>query len=184
MDKKLVIGVVAVVVIGLGSYMVSSNNKDAVMMEQKAGEEKMMMEKQAMEDKAMMEQKQMEGDTMMQKNDGAMMQKDDVMMASKGSYKVYSPEKLAMAQDGKVVLFFKASWCPTCRALDADIKANMTAIPSGVTILEVDYDTSGDLKKKYGVTMQHTLVQVDAAGNLISKWSGGNTLASVNSKIN
>lgn len=175
--KNIIWGVIAVIVIGLGAYGISSSNKDAMMMEQKDGEEKMMMEKQAME------QKQMEGDTMMQKNDGAMMQKDNAMMASKGSYEVYGPEKLSMAQDGKVVLFFKASWCPTCRALDADIKANMTAIPGGVTILEVDYDASGDLKKKYGVTMQHTLVQVDSSGNLISKWSGGNTLAAIVEKI-
>ncbi len=40
-----------------------------------------------------------------------------------------------------------------------------------------------DLKKKYGVTYQHTLVQVDAAGNTIKKWSGGNTLSSVLSMI-
>ncbi len=183
MDTKLVLGAIAVIVIGLGAYGISSNNKEAMMMEQKAGEEKMMMEKKAMEEKAMMDQKQMEGDTMMQNKDGAMMQKDDAMMMSKGSYEVYSPEKLAMAQKGKVLLFFKASWCPTCRTLDADIKANMEDIPAGVTILEVDYDTYGELKQKYGVTMQHTLVQVDASGSLISKWSGGNTLAATVEKI-
>jgi hypothetical protein len=48
-----------------------------------------------------------------------------------------------------------------------------------VTILEVDYDKYGELKQKYGVTMQHTLVQVDAAGNQIMKWSGGATLEDV-----
>lgn len=180
MDSKVVIGVIGVLVIGLGVYGYSSSQKESAMMEQKAmEEEKMMMEQKAMEEKAMMEKEgaMMEGDKMMEK-DGAMMEKDGAMM-SKGSYEKYDPSKLAMAESGKVVLFFKASWCPSCRTLDADIKANMSAIPAGVTILEVDYDASADLKQKYGVTMQHTMVQVDAQGNLINKWSGGSTLASV-----
>jgi thiol-disulfide isomerase/thioredoxin len=186
MDTKVVIGVIAVIVIGLGAYGISSNNKEAAMMEQKAMEEKTMMEekammeKKAMEEKAMMEKEAgaMEADKMMEK-DGAMMEKKDGSMMSKGSYEMYDASKLAMAKDGKVVLFFKASWCPTCRTLDADIKASLADIPAGVTILEVDYDKYGDLKQKYGVTMQHTLVQVDASGNQIMKWSGGATLEDV-----
>ncbi len=180
MDSKVVIGIIAVLVIGLGAYGYSSNQKEGAMMEQKKmEEEKMMMEKKAMEEKAMMEKDgaMMEGDKMMEK-DGAMMEKDGAMM-SKGSYEVYDPSKLAMAEKGKVVLFFKASWCPSCRALDADIKASLGDIPAGVTILEVDYDKSADLKQKYGVTMQHTLVQVDKDGNQINKWSGGATLEDV-----
>ena len=181
MNTKVVLGVIAVVVIGLGAYGISSSSKEKAMMEQKAGEEKMMMEKKAMEEKAMMEQEKM-GDkaamenkdgAMMEKKDGAMMQKDGAMM-SKGSYEAYDPSKLAMADHGKVVLFFRASWCPTCKALDADIKAHLASLPEGVHILDVDYDNSAALKQKYGVTMQHTLVQVDAKGNLITKWSGGN----------
>ncbi len=176
MNKGIWIVVAVVVVGGLGILMVQSNQKESAMMEQKAMEEKKMMEeKVVMEKKAMEEKVAMEGGAMMEKKDGAMM--------SKGSYEMYDATKLAMAKDGKVVLFFKASWCPTCRALDADIKANMSAIPGGVTILEVDYDKSGDLKQKYGVTMQHTLVQVDASGNQIMKWSGGNTLTSVTEKL-
>ena len=182
MNTKVVLGVIAVVVIGLGAYGISSSSKEKAMMEQKAGEEKMMMEKKAMEEKAMMEQEKM-GDkaamenkdgAMMENKDGAMMEKKDGAMMSKGSYEAYDPSKLAMADHGKVVLFFRASWCPTCKALDADIKAHLASIPEGVHILDVDYDNSADLKQKYGVTMQHTLVQVDAKGNLITKWSGGN----------
>ena len=178
MNSKIIVGVIAVAIVGaLGLVLMQSSQKESAMMEQKAMEEKTMMEKKAMEEKAAME-----GGAMMDK-DGAMMEKTDDAMMSKGSYELYDPSKLAMASDGKVVLFFKASWCPTCRALDADIKANLGAIPSGVTILEVDYDKSGDLKQKYGVTMQHTLVQVDASGALIGKWSGGNTLAAIVEKI-
>jgi thiol-disulfide isomerase/thioredoxin len=73
----------------------------------------------------------------------------------------------------KNLLFFHASWCPTCRAADANIKANLLSIPPGLTIHQVDYDTSTDLKKKYGVTYQHTFVQVDESGTMIKKWSGG-----------
>ena len=179
MDSKVVIGIIGVLVIGLGVYGYSSNQKEGAMMEQKKmEEEKMMMEQKAMEEKAMMEKEAMEGDKMMEK-DGAMMEKKDGAMMEKGVYAPYEASKLAMAETGKVVLFFKASWCPSCRTLDADIKASLGDIPAGVTILEVDYDKYGDLKQKYGVTMQHTLVQVDKDGNQIAKWSGGSTLEDV-----
>ncbi len=104
-------------------------------------------------------------------------------MMSAGTYEAYAPEKIAKATDGDVVLFFRASWCPTCRTLDSDIKKNASSIPKGVTILDVDYDSSTALKQKYGVTQQHTLVQVAADGTLITKWTGGSTLSSVVSKI-
>lgn len=89
-----------------------------------------------------------------------------------GAYESYSPEKLKEIKDGeKVVLFFKASWCPTCRAADNEFKTD--GIPNNVRILSVDYDNSAELKKKYGVTLQHTFVQVDKDGELITKWIGG-----------
>lgn len=101
----------------------------------------------------------------------------------KGSYEAYAPEKLALASEGDVVLFFKADWCPSCRALDSDITANRDAIPEGVTILDVDYDDEIELKKKYGITTQHTFVQVDAEGNAIKKWTGSPTLARLVTEI-
>lgn len=109
---------------------------------------------------------------------------DEAMMVKHGSYEAYSSEKIAMASAShNVVLFFRASWCPTCRALDADIKANLKTIPENLTILDVDYDTSTSLKQKYGVTVQHTLVEVDAKGNLIKKWLGSPTLMSLISEV-
>jgi thioredoxin 1 len=95
-------------------------------------------------------------------------------MAS-GSYDIYTPEKVANAE-GNVVLFFHASWCPSCRRLNSDIENNLDSIPSDLTILKVDYDKETALKQKYGVTTQHTLVQVDNQGNLVTKWSGGSSL--------
>ena len=93
-----------------------------------------------------------------------------------GTYTEYNEALLAKAEEGKVVLFFKASWCSTCRALDKNINANLDNLPEDVTILEVDYDSETELRRKYGVTLQHTLVQVDANGEMIKKWTGGNTL--------
>ena len=118
-----------------------------------------------------------EDKAMMEKKEGEMM-KDEAMM-QKGSYETYSPEKLSLATSGDVVLFFRASWCPTCRGLDADIRANLDKIPASVVILDVDYDTATALKQKYGVTYQHTFVQVDSNGNLIKKWSGSPTLSAL-----
>lgn len=119
-------------------------------------------------------------DAMMEKEGESMMEEDNVMegegMMEAGSYEPYAAEKLARAE-GDIVLFFRASWCPTCRALDADIRAG--SVPAGLTILDVNYDTETALKQKYGVTMQHTLVQVDAQGNLVKKWTGSPTLAAL-----
>jgi thiol-disulfide isomerase/thioredoxin len=104
-------------------------------------------------------------------------------VAKSGTYEPYAPEKIAKAETGKVVLFFHASWCSTCRVLTEDIKANLNAIPENVTILDVDYDTSAELKKKYKVTTQHTLVQVDAKGDQIKQWKGSPTLATLVGEI-
>jgi thiol-disulfide isomerase/thioredoxin len=91
------------------------------------------------------------------------------------NYMTYSAD----AVTDKTVLFFHASWCPSCRGLDKDIVKNAQSIPSDLKILKTDYDTQTELKVKYGVTSQHTLVQVDKDGNMIKKWSGGGTLESV-----
>ena len=93
-----------------------------------------------------------------------------------GTYQDYKQELVANASDGKVVLFFNATWCPTCQATNRDINANLSKIPSKLDILKVDYDTSTDLKKKYGVKFQHTFVKVDKDGNLLTTASGIDTL--------
>jgi len=196
MNKNIgiVIGVVVLAVI-VGGIYVSNNAKDDAMMvkeqmeqkameEQKMAEEKAMMEKRAMEEKdAMMKADNTETDSMMKKDETSMMDKSDTMMKI-GSYETYAPEKVALASaTHDVVLFFRASWCPTCRALDADIKANLSKIPESLAILDVNYDNSTALKQKYGVTYQHTFIQVDKDGNLIKKWSGSPTLSALVSEI-
>jgi thioredoxin 1 len=202
----------AIVLIG-GWYLVAGNDKEAMMAEKAAMEKMEMEEKMKMEEKAAMEKAEMEkaemmkADEMKKDEDAAMMKKDEAMMTpdtmkkdemkkaedqamadddmmkKAGTYAAYDASKLAMANSGDVVLFFKAAWCPSCRTLDSNIKANLDAIPAGLTILEVDYDSATALKQKYGVTSQHTLVQVDAAGTQLKKWSGGATLASVVAQV-
>jgi thiol-disulfide isomerase/thioredoxin len=80
-----------------------------------------------------------------------------------------------MYAEGDVVLFFNASWCPTCKQARENLEADPAAIPAGLTIVTVDYDDSDELKQKYGVTVQHTFVQVDADGNELAKWNGSVT---------
>ncbi|MBI4129785.1 thioredoxin family protein [Candidatus Roizmanbacteria bacterium] len=90
-------------------------------------------------------------------------------------YVAYSEEALAQAQEkGRAVLYFWASWCPTCRVLDAELKERGDELPDDVTILQVNFDTEKDLKRRYGITQQHTLVQIDNEGNEVTKWIGGN----------
>lgn len=84
----------------------------------------------------------------------------------KGAYIDYSSQALAAAE-GRKVLFFHASWCPQCRDLEASIKTQ--GVPNGMTIFKVNYDTATDLKQRYGVTLQTTIVEVDDQGNQITK---------------
>jgi thiol-disulfide isomerase/thioredoxin len=102
---------------------------------------------------------------------------ETMMMEGKKTenYIQYSPDavKTAAENGGKPVLFFYASWCPTCQAADKAFLSSLDQIPAGVTILKVNYDTESELKAKYGITYQHTFVQVDGSGTELSKWNGG-----------
>lgn len=87
--------------------------------------------------------------------------------AQAGLYTDYSEAAVA-ANKGTKVLFFHAPWCPQCRQLDASIKAGV--VPDGVTIYKTDYDSNQALRKTYGVTIQTTVVAIDADGKLIKKY--------------
>lgn len=197
----LKIGLFALVLVLVGAGCTKVSNNTNVMMETSVPTNTMMMDKneERMMQKSEGEMMDTKGETNMMKDETHMDEKmndkmEDTSMkkmdkmemmekASSGTYEDYSPEKIAFASEGKVVLFFHAPWCPTCKALDGDINAELSQIPSNTKILKVDYESSTELKKKYGVTYQHTLVQVDAQGNMITKWSGGNTLESLLEKI-
>lgn len=170
-STNIIIAIIVLVLIGGGVYVLNNNTAtESMVKDEMMKKDDAMMNGDKMMPATTSEKMMMEKEAMM---------KDDKMMVKGASYEAYSPEKLANAEAGNVVLFFRAGWCPSCRTVDADIKANLKNIPSNLTILDVDYDKSSDLKKKYGVTTQHTFVQVDANGSLIKKWTGGSTLTSV-----
>ncbi len=172
--------IVAVVVflLAVGGFFISQNNKnnsnDKMMQDDNAmmddsghGNNDTMMKDES--DDAMMDN----GDKMMQ-DDNAMMDDGDKMMQNEpGQYINYSKSAYKNAVDSKRVLFFAASWCPTCKQAEADFLANKNDIPSGVVILKTDYDKETALKQKYNITYQHTFVQVDKNGNELVKWNGG-----------
>ncbi len=173
------IGIIAAVAIGIvvilggGIYIFNQNAQ------------KQEAEKMAVEKAAMMKKEDANSDSMT-KDDQAMMQKDDSMMTEedkmmmdKSRYFEYSKENLENASNEKRLLFFYASWCPICRPIDTALKNNTDLIPDGVSIIRVNFndpDTDQeekDLAKKYGVTYQHTFVQIDENENQINKWSSG-----------
>jgi thioredoxin-like negative regulator of GroEL len=96
-----------------------------------------------------------------------------------GTYQTFSSEALANSSATHNILIFSATWCPSCRSLDKDIKDNLTKIPADVALFVVDYDTNTALRQQYSVTTQHTLVLVESDGTAIKSWRGGNTLASI-----
>lgn len=115
-----------------------------------------------------------DSDTMTEEN--SEMMEEDVMMegdtaSTHGSYTTYAADKVAAAGDDTVLLYFHADWCPICRPLDAALRTSESSIPSDVRIFKVDYDTETALKQKYGVTYQHTVVQVSSDGTFVKKWA-------------
>ena len=77
-----------------------------------------------------------------------------------------------IAAEAQTVLFFYASWCPTCRSAREEFNKRQNEFKN-INIILVDYDNSKDLQKKYGVTYQHTFVQIDENGEALAKWNGG-----------
>ena len=212
MNNVIGIIIALLAIVGGGLYFINSQNTvqaPAADVMQKEVAEVMEKGEVMVKDEAVM-QKEEAADTMMKKDgetmekhegdsmekeevmvkEEAVMQKEEVMVkeepapvsVSPGSFRAYSSNAVASA-DGDVVIGFFADWCPSCRALKSDINSDLSAIPAGLTILEANYDTATDLKKRYGVTTQHTLVQVDKNGTLINKWRGGNTLDSVVTRV-
>ncbi|USN59525.1 MAG: thioredoxin family protein [Candidatus Peribacteria bacterium] len=100
---------------------------------------------------------------------------DAMMSETVGEYVVYNGT--SFPKNDHVVLFFHATWCPSCKSADTNLSAS--EIPAGYSIVKVDYDTYGDLKQKYGIVSQHTFVVVDVNGEMIKKWVGASTIDDV-----
>ena len=77
------------------------------------------------------------------------------------------------------ILFFYANWCSTCRPVDKELTENSDKIPEGFVVIRVNYNDTdtdkeeGALAKKYGITYQHTFVEIDKSGDVIQSWNGG-----------
>lgn len=147
----------------------------------KSDDEKM-MDKSESEDTMMKDEEVMEESV----DEEVMMEKDESEEASvvttvetAGTYADYDASLIG--QSDTTVLAFFAAWCPSCVAADKGISGG--TVPDGLSILKADFDSETDLRKKYGVTSQHTYVQVDADGNLIKKWVGGTTVEEVVEKV-
>ncbi|OGG17093.1 hypothetical protein A3D77_05780 [Candidatus Gottesmanbacteria bacterium RIFCSPHIGHO2_02_FULL_39_11] len=121
-----------------------------------------------------------QSDSMMKKDDSAMEEDkltDDKIAGSR--YVQYSKSALDSASSNRRVLFFYASWCPTCKPADASFTQNASKIPEDVTLIRVNYNDpetdqeEKDLAKKYGITYQHTFVQIDSTDKEVMKWNGG-----------
>jgi len=171
------IGVVLVLILGGIAYAGFGTNDDDAMQKDDS----------AMQDESMQKDADvMKGEDAMNKDDDAMMKDDGAMedegaMKEQGSFVNYDASLVAKASpQNRTVLFFNASWCPTCQAAAASLKT--AGVPDGVTVLSVDYDSSLELRKKYGVTYQHTFVQVDGSGTQLAKWSGSPTGAAIAAK--
>jgi len=74
--------------------------------------------------------------------------------------KPFSAAALAAAEKANqpVALQFHADWCPTCRTQDKVIQGLMTEKGLDLTILKVNYDTERDLKRRFRVNTQSTLI--------------------------
>lgn len=95
-------------------------------------------------------------------------------------YDAYQADRAAYA-DSDVVLFFAATWCYTCQAAEKSLDTD--GVPDGLAVVKVDYDSQTDLRKKYGVTVQHTFVHIDDSGAALKKWSGSESGAAIQAEI-
>ena len=98
-----------------------------------------------------------------------------------GEYVDYSEITLSqkLSEGKKVVLFFHAGWCPTCKSADKNIRNAQSTIPQDVVLLKVNYDKEGGLKNKYDVTYQHTFVQIAKDGSAVTKFRGARTVSAL-----
>ncbi len=102
------------------------------------------------------------------------------IVQTNANYMAYDEQKVSDSDENKV-LFFHASWCPDCVAANKSIAEASTT--TWLKIFKIDFDDSVELRKKYGVTKQHTFVQIDANWELVKKWGGTNTLEEISAEV-
>ena len=75
--------------------------------------------------------------------------------------------KKALLWWDQVLLLFKANWCSSCKLLEDEIQEQW--IPRWILIMYVDFDKEFELRKKYKVNNQHTVVYVDQQWNEVNR---------------
>jgi thiol-disulfide isomerase/thioredoxin len=72
----------------------------------------------------------------------------------------YTADALPQAQkaDKPVALHFHADWCPTCRAQTDALRQLKSENGLDITVLVANYDTEKELKRRFNVRTQATLV--------------------------
>lgn len=169
MGKGLLIGLIALFVIGVGGFYLYSNSQTQT----PPSDEEVMKKDEAAMEKPDEKMEKSGTDEAMKKDEGQMMEKSD------SRYVEYSKETLDQAAGKRRVLYFYANWCPTCGPIDAELKANSSKIPQDLKVIRINYNDSDtdqeekDLAKKYNITYQHTFVLIDSSGKEVKKWNGG-----------
>lgn len=86
-------------------------------------------------------------------------------MLALGIYMDYTDDVIGEGEPS--ILFFHASWCPTCKSADEKLMQWYDEEDFPLTVYKVDYDSNADLRARYGVTYQHTFVLIDGEGNAV-----------------
>lgn len=181
-NQKIVLYLgLVIVVFGLGVYLFSNGSDGRKMVAEPTPamevtpEEGLPMEREPSEESAMISVTPTDAG-------GAINTESEKMIAgSESRYLVHSGETIASSSESRRVLFFFANWCPTCKPADDDFSKNSAMIPEGVAVIRVNYNDTEtdqaekDLAKQYGVTYQHTFIQIDKDGKVVTKWNGGGT---------
>lgn len=145
----LILGVVLVLILGVSAYFLLNNSRKS-------------------------ERSELSAPSSSQIEDGSSPQ-----LTKDSRYIEYSRVNLENNSGKRRVLYFYANWCPTCRPADENFKQNESKIPEDLVLIRVNYndaDTDEEekaLAQKYDITYQHTFVQIDAKGNEVTKWNGG-----------
>lgn len=168
MNKTYVVSVVLLLLLaGAGAYLLRRPNTKMVETDSALTEK---VSEDVMVDDAMMDE------TLVAEADSKV---DEKMMQKNGSYAPFTSKVLVSSSETRRVLFFYANWCPTCLPADASFSERESEIPANVTLIRVNYNDTEteqaekDLAQKYGVTYQHTFVQIDSQGAEVAKWNGG-----------
>ncbi len=93
------------------------------------------------------------------------------MLAEDGDVGVYADaSQMDITTHTYNVIFFTASWCPSCVEAEKVFEEQIDDIPAAIAIWRADFDTSQNLRQEYDVDKAHTFVLIDADGEKVSQW--------------